>query len=133
MITLRSGTANGIEGYAINKFSERKELALAFLEHTMDPDVQFYVATGWGRPPASKTTLDNAEVLAKSPQFATVKEQAQFTAKRYGSPFYGDLDKLYTEELLKMAKGEQTPEETAAAIKPQAQKIVDDYWATVNG
>lgn len=130
-ITLRSGTANGIEGYAINKFSRNKELALAFLEHTMSPEVQLYTATGWGRPPASQTTLGSEEVLAKSPQFATVKEQAQYVAKRYGSPFYSDLDKLYTEELLKMAKGEQTPEETAASIKPQAQQIVDDYWSTV--
>jgi multiple sugar transport system substrate-binding protein len=131
-LKLRSGTSNGIEGYSINKFSNNKDLALAFLEHTMDKDVQNYVATKWGRPPASKTTLSDPAVLKLQPQFATVLEQAKYPAKRYGSPFYDDLDKLFTEQLLKLAKGEQSVQDTAAALKSQGQKIVDDYWASAS-
>jgi multiple sugar transport system substrate-binding protein len=130
-ITLRSGTANGIEGYSINKFSENKELALAFLEFTMSPEAQNIVATVWGRPPASKTTLSDPAVLEVAPQFGTVLEQSQYVAKRYGSPFYTDLDKLYVDEILKLAKGEATVDETATAIQTAGQKIVDDYWAKV--
>jgi multiple sugar transport system substrate-binding protein len=129
-LKLRSGTSNGIEGYAINKNSEKKDLALAFLEHTMDPAVQEYVALTWGRPPASKTTLSAPAVIDVAPQFATVLEQAEYPAKRYGSPFYADLDKLFTEEILKLAKGDATVDETAASLKEKGQKIVDDYWAT---
>jgi multiple sugar transport system substrate-binding protein len=131
-LKLRSGTSNGIEGYAINKNSKAKDLALAFLEHTMDPEVQKYVALTWGRPPASKTTLSAPDVLEVAPQFQTVLDQAQYPAKRYGSPFYGDLDKMYTEELLKLAKGDATVDETAASIKEKGQKIVDDYWASAS-
>jgi hypothetical protein len=65
-----------------------------------------------------------------APQFATVLEQAEYPAKRYGSPFYADLDKLFTEEILKLAKGDATVDETAASLKEKGQKIVDDYWAT---
>ncbi|CAN5387680.1 extracellular solute-binding protein [soil metagenome] len=129
-LSLRSGTSNGIEGYAINKNSKNKDLALAFLEHTMSPEVQLYVGTTWGRPPASKATLAAPEVLEVAPQFATVLEQAEYPAKRYGSPFYADLDKLFTEELLKMVKGDQTVEETSASLKSKGQQIVDDYWAS---
>jgi multiple sugar transport system substrate-binding protein len=129
-LSLRSGTSNGIEGYSINKNSKNKDLALAFLEHTMDPTVQLYVATTWGRPPASKSTLSNADVLKEAPQFATVLEEAQYPAKRYGSPFYADLDKIFTEEILKLVKGDQSVADTAAALKEQGQKIVDDYWAS---
>jgi multiple sugar transport system substrate-binding protein len=129
-LSLRSGTSNGIEGYSINKYSKNKELALAFLEHTMDPAVQLYVGTTWGRPPASKSTLSAPEVLEVAPQFATVLEQAEYPAKRYGSPFYADLDKLYTQEILNMVKGDQSVADTAAALKEQGQKIVDDYWAS---
>ena len=131
-INLRSGTGNGVEGCAINRFSKQKDMALAFLEHTMSPEVQQYIGVTWGRPPASIAALDNADVLAKSPQFAAVKEQAGYTAKRYGSPFYDDLNKLYTEEFLKMANGDQNAADTAAAIQPKAQQIVDDYWASVS-
>jgi len=42
-----------------------------------------------------------------------------------------DLNKLYTEEMLKMANGDQNAADTAAAIQPKAQQIVDDYWASV--
>jgi multiple sugar transport system substrate-binding protein len=129
-VTLRSGTSNGIEGYGINKNSKNKELALAFLEHTMSPEVQEYTALTWGRPPASKTTLSAPAVLEVAPQFATVLEQAEFTANRFGAPFYADLDKLFIEELLKLGGGDATVEETAAALKEKGQKIVDDYWAT---
>jgi multiple sugar transport system substrate-binding protein len=129
-LSLRSGTSNGIEGYSINKYSKNKDLALAFLEHTMDPTVQNYVATTWGRPPASKTVLSDPAVIADWPQFGTVLEQAQYPAKRYGSPFYADLDKLFTEELLKLVKGDQSVADTAASLKSQGQKIVDDYWAS---
>ena len=52
-------------------------------------------------------------------------------AKRYGSPFYTDLDKLYTEEIIKLAKGEATVEETAASIQSAGQTIIDDYWSKV--
>jgi ABC-type glycerol-3-phosphate transport system substrate-binding protein len=131
-LKLRSGTSNGIEGYSINKFSNNKDLALAFLEHTMDPAVQNYVATKWGRPPASKSTLSDPEVLKVQPQFATVLEQAKYPAKRYGSPFYDDLDKLFTQEILKLAKGDQSVQDTAASLKSQGQKIVDDYWASAS-
>lgn len=131
-LSLRSGTSNGIEGYSINKNSKNKELALAFLEHTMSPEVQEYTALTWGRPPASKTTLSAPAVLEVAPQFATVLEQAQYPAKRYGAPFYADLDKLFTEELLKLAGGDATVEETAGALKEKGQKIVDDYWASAS-
>jgi len=131
-ITLRSGTSNGIEGYAINKYSNNKDLALAFLEHTMDPTVQNYVALTWGRPPASKSMLSNPDVQKVAPQFKTVLDQAQYPAKRYGSPFYADLDKLFTEEILKLAKGDATVEQTAAALKDKGQKIVDDYWSSAS-
>lgn len=131
-LTLRSGTSNGIEGYAINKFSKEKDLALAFLEHTMSADVQKYVATTWGRPPASKSTLSSPDVLKVAPQFATVLEQAGYPAKRYGSPFYADLDKLFTEEILKLAKGDQSVDATAASLKEKGQKILDDYWASAS-
>lgn len=129
-LSLRSGTSNGIEGYSINKYSKNKELALAFLEHTMSPEVQLYVGTTWGRPPASISTLSNPDVLEVAPQFATVLEQAQYPAKRYGSPFYADLDKLFTEEILKMVKGDQSVEETSASLKSKGQAIVDDYWSS---
>jgi len=59
-----------------------------------------------------------------------VLEEAQYPAKRYGSPFYADLDKLFTEEILKLVKGDQSVADTAAALKEQGQKIVDDYWAS---
>jgi multiple sugar transport system substrate-binding protein len=130
--SLRSATSNGVEGYSINKFSKSKDLALAFLEHMMDPAVQNYVATTWGRPPASKSTLSNPDVLKVAPQFATVLEQAKYPAKRYGSPFYADLDKLYIQETLKLVQGQQSVQDTAASIKSQGQKIVDDYWSSAS-
>jgi multiple sugar transport system substrate-binding protein len=129
----RSGTINGFEGFAINRFSEKKDLALAFLEHTVTQPVQEYTALTWGRPPSSMTTLANPAVLEKSPQFATVSEQGQHNARRYGSPFYADLNVLYTEELIKMASGDQTVEETAAALQEKAQPIVDEYWNAIDG
>ena len=39
-IKLRSASINGFEGYTVNKFSTNKELATAWVEFTVSPDVQ---------------------------------------------------------------------------------------------
>lgn len=128
-LSLRSGSVNGFEGYAINRFSENKELALAWLEHIISPEVQNLVATHWGRPPALTATFDDAEVAAQSPQFASVKEQGQYPSPRYGSPFYFDLGAVFVEQMLAMMDGNLTPAEAVTAIQSQGQTLIDDYWA----
>ncbi|MEZ4859960.1 MAG: extracellular solute-binding protein [Caldilineaceae bacterium] len=128
-LTLRSGSVNGFEGYAINRFSPNKELALAWLEHIISPEVQSLVALNWGRPPALTTTFDDPAVAEKSPQFASVKEQGGYPSPRYGSPFYFDVGAVFVEHMLTMMDGNMTPEEAVSTIQGEAQQIIDDYWA----
>ncbi len=128
-LTLRSGSVNGFEGYAINQFSPNKDLALAWLEHIISPEVQSLVALNWGRPPALTATFDEPAVIEKSPQFATVKEQGQYPAPRYGSPFYFDVGAVFVEHMLAMIDGNLTPEAAIETIQSEAQTMVDEYWA----
>ncbi len=128
-ITLRSGSVNGFEGYSINRFSPTKELALAWLEHTVSPEVQTMVALNWGRPPALTATFDEAAVIEKAPQFAAVKEQGQYPSPRYGSPFYFDVGTVFVEHMLSMIDGNVTPEEAVQTIQAEAQTFIEDYWA----
>ncbi|MCB0123416.1 MAG: extracellular solute-binding protein, partial [Caldilineaceae bacterium] len=128
-LSLRSGSVNGFEGYAINRFSPNKELALAWLEHTISPEVQSLVALNWGRPPALSATFDDPAVAEKAPQFASVKEQGGYPSPRYGSPFYFDVGAVFVEHMLAMMDGNMTPEEAVSTIQGEAQQIIDDYWA----
>lgn len=85
-LTLRSGSVNGFEGFAINQFSPSKDLALAWLEHIISPEVQSLVALNWGRPPALLATFDEPAVVEKAPQFASVKEQGHIRRHAMAPP-----------------------------------------------
>lgn len=128
-LTLRSGSVNGFEGFAINQFSPSKDLALAWLEHIISPEVQSLVALNWGRPPARVATFDEPAVVEKAPQFASVKEQGQYPSPRYGSPFYFDVGAIFVEHMLAMIDGNLTPEAAVETIQTEAQAFVDEYWA----
>ena len=128
-LTLRSGSVNGFEGFAINQFSPSKDLALAWLEHIISPEVQSLVALNWGRPPARVATFDEPAVVEKAPQFASVKEQGQYPSPRYGSPFYFDVGAIFVEHMLAMIDGSMTPEAAVETIQTEAQAFVDDYWS----
>lgn len=127
----RSGTINGFEGYALNTYGKNQDVGLAFLEFTLDPTVQKEVAINWGRPPSMQATYDDPDVIAKSPQFATVKEQGQYVSNRYGSPFYGDVATTFDDHFDRMFKGSETPQAALTAMQTESQKIVDAYWAKV--
>jgi len=128
-IALRSGSVNGLEGYAINRFSGNKELGMAFLEHIVSPEVQKLVATGWGRPPSVQAIFGDADVVAKAPQFAAVQEQTKYPSPRYGSPFYTDLAAVFVEQTLAVIDGTASPQEALTKIQADGQKVIDDYWA----
>lgn len=127
-VKLRSGSVNGFEGYAINRFSNNKDLGMAWLEHVVSPEVQKLVAMNWGRPPALLSTYEDPEVAAKAPQFASVREQGAYPARRYGSPFYFDVGTVFLTRMLEMIEGRHTPQEAVALIQAEGQQIVDDYW-----
>ncbi|MSP13157.1 MAG: extracellular solute-binding protein [Chloroflexi bacterium] len=132
-LKLRSGSGNGFEGCAINKYSKNKELAMAWLEHTVSPEVQKLVGTKWGRPPSLKSAFSDPDVQKAAPQFAAVAEQVKYPARRYGSPFYVDVGQVFNDEMNKMLKGGPSPKDTAANVQKLAQKIIDDYWAKAGG
>lgn len=71
-LTLRSGSVNGFEGYAINKFSEDKDLGLQWLEHNISPEVQKLVALNWGRPPALAISIASIATTWKTVPFLTL-------------------------------------------------------------
>jgi len=131
-IKLRSGSANGFEGYAINKNSPSKELAMAWLEYTVSPEVQKWIALKWGRPPVLNSTFEDPLVQADAPQFASVVEQAKYPAPRYGSPFYFDLGTVFNDNMNVMLKGKLTPQEAATKIQVEGQGVIDAYWAKVS-
>jgi multiple sugar transport system substrate-binding protein len=128
-LSLRSGSVNGFEGYSINKYSENKDLGVLWLEHIVSPEVQKLVALNWGRPPVLLSTYEDAEVVEKSPQFATVREQGEYPSPRYGSPFYFDLGTVFNQHLLSLINNEITPQEAVDLIQAQGQQLIDDYWA----
>lgn len=128
-LSLRSGSVNAFEGYSINKYSENKDLGVLWLEHIVSPEVQKLVALNWGRPPALLSTYDDAEVADKSPQFATVREQGEYPAPRYGSPFYFDLGTVFNQHLLSLVNDQVMPQEAIDLIQAQGQQLIDDYWA----
>ena len=128
-LSLRSGSVNGFEGYSINRFSENKDLGVQWLEHIISPEVQKLVALNWGRPPALLATFDDPEVVEQSPQFATVREQGEYPAPRYGSPYYFDLATVFNQHLLSLVNNEITPQEAVDLIQAQGQTLIDEYWA----
>jgi len=128
-LKLRSASVNGLEGYSINRFSKNKEVGMAWLGHIVSPEVQKLVAINWGRPPATEATFNDAEVQKASPQFATVKEQAQYPSPRYGSPFYTDVAAVFVENMLNVINEKASPKEALVKIQADGQKIIDDYWA----
>ncbi len=130
-LKLRSGSANGFEGYSMNKFSKNKELGMAWLEFVVSPEVQKLVAVKWGRPPALLSSYGDAEVKAAAPQFTAVAEQVKYPAPRYGSPFYFDVGTAFNDQMNKLLKGEGTPKQACEKIQVDAQKAIDEYWAKV--
>lgn len=130
-IKLRSGSGNGFEGFSMNKNSPSKELAMAWLEYIVSPEVQKWIALKWGRPPSLMSTFNDPLVQSVAPQFAAVVEQAKYPAPRYGSPFYFDLGTVFNDNMNVMLKGKLTPQEAATKIQVEGQAVIDAYWQKV--
>ncbi len=105
---------------------------MAWLEYTVSPEVQKWIALKWGRPPALTSTFEDPLVQADAPQFASVVEQAKHPAPRYGSPFYFDLGTVFNDNMNVMLKGKLTPQEAATKIQVEGQGVIDAYWAKVS-
>lgn len=132
----RSGSSTGNEGFGVNAFSTNKDVALEFAKFMHTDAMQKYVALEWGRGPGQQRYVDDPASLAPNlaeehPHIAVLLEQVKHPARRYQSPFYFDLDKVFTENLLKMVTGQQSIDETMDTTQKLGQEIVDKYWASV--
>ncbi len=131
----RSGSSTGNEGFGVNAFSKNKDVALEFARFLHNDDMQKYVALEWGRGPGQQRYVDDPALLApdlaeKYPHITVLLEQVKHPARRYQAPFYFDLDKVFTENLLKLVTGQQSVDETASTCQKLGQEIVDKFWAS---
>ncbi len=131
----RSGSSTGNEGFGVNAFSKNKDVALEFARFLHTDDMQKYVALEWGRGPGQQRYVDDPALLApdlaeKYPHITVLLEQVKHPARRYQAPFYFDLDKVFTENLLKLVTGQQSVDETASTCQKLGQEIVDKFWAS---
>ncbi len=132
----RSGSSTGNEGFGVNAYSKNKDVALEFAKFLHTDAMQKYVALEWGRGPGQQRYVDDPKLLApdlaeKYPHITVLLEQVKHPARRYQAPFYFDLDKIFSENLLKMVTGQQTIDQTMEVTQKLGQEVVDKFWASV--
>jgi multiple sugar transport system substrate-binding protein len=134
-VILRSATVEGSEGYAVNRFSENKELAFEFLTFAASTEVQTAMATStetsglWG--PARNSVMEDPKVIEANPVLTSVIEQGKYGGLSWGAPWYEDVAAVIEAAVRDVLNGKVSPKEAVDDAQQECQKFVDDYWASV--
>jgi multiple sugar transport system substrate-binding protein len=129
-VTVKSGSVDGSEGFAINRSSKNKSLSLDYLAYITGPTVQKELALGTIKTiPSRSSLLEDSQVVRAIPAAPFERKQAVFPADRAGSPFYNDVAEAVAASVRKVMQHGADPKSTLSEMQSSIQKIADDYWS----
>lgn len=126
-ISVRSASIDGSEGFAVSKFSQNKEAALAWLQFVATDEVQSEIVREEGWFPVSESALTDPENLEALPVLQTYQESTQYATKRWGVPWSNELDQLLSVQISDVMNERTSPKEALDSAASQTEELVARY------
>lgn len=126
-MSVRSASIDGSEGFAINKFSQNKEAALAWLQFVTGADVQQQIVQQEGWFPVSQEALTDPASLEALPVLDTYQESTQYVTKRWGTPWSSELDQLMSVQIIDAMNLRTKPQDALDTLAAQTRELVTKY------
>lgn len=124
---VRSASIDGSEGFAISKFSQNKQGALAWLKFASAAEAQRKIVEVEGWLPTSQTVLDDPQIVEENPVVRTYQETTQYETKRFGTPWSSELDQIMAVVMSEVMSGKTAPKEALDAAVAQTEPLVEKY------
>ncbi|RCK69352.1 extracellular solute-binding protein [Desertihabitans brevis] len=126
-MSVRSASIDGSEGFAISKFSQNKEAALAWLQFVATGEVQSKIVADEGWFPVSEPVLTDPASIEALPVLQTYQESTQYATKRWGVPWSSELDQLLSVQISEVMNQTTTPKEALDNAAAQTEELVRRY------
>jgi multiple sugar transport system substrate-binding protein len=126
-MSVRSASIDGSEGFAINKYSQNKAAALAWLQFVTTGQVQQAIVEKEGWFPVSKTVLEDPAAQKALPVMTTYKETTQYVTKRYGTPWDNEFDQALSVQLINAMNRKTSPTDALKAAESTARDLSKKY------
>ncbi len=126
-MSVRSASIDGSEGFAISKFSQNKDAALAWLQFAASAEVQREIVEREGWFPVSQTVLEDPQSREALPVLETYEESTQYVTKRWGVPWSNELDQLLSVQISDVLNERTSAQDALDSAAQQTQELVDRY------
>jgi len=126
-MSVRSASIDGSEGFAISKFSQNKQGALAWLKYASAADAQRKIVEQEGWLPTSKTVLEDKAIVEANPVVKTYQETTQYVTKRFGTPWSSELDQIMAVMMSEVMTGKTPAKEALDNAVSQTEPLVQKY------
>jgi len=129
-VSLRSGTVNGAEGFAVSKFSKHQEAALEWIKYITGDEGERAMLADQKWVPARLAILQDSSLAAQLPTAQIVAEQGTYPADRYGAPWYSDAADVIDKWVHKVIANEASPKDAVNSAAAEMQAVMDKYWSS---
>lgn len=123
-----AGSAAALGGWmtAINKYSEHPQEAWEFVKFMTGPEGQKISAIHGGLAPTLPALFEDEEILEANPFFKQegFQEGLEAAVSRPVAPNYPEVSEIIQINISKAIAGEMTPEEAAAKMEEELQKVM---------
>ncbi|MVA77778.1 extracellular solute-binding protein [Auraticoccus sp. F435] len=126
-MSVRSASIDGSEGFAISKFSQNKEAALAWLQFVATGEVQKQIVAEEGWFPVSQPVLEDPESVEALPVLQTYQQSTDYATKRWGVPWSSELDQLLSVQISNVMNQTTSPREALDSAAAQTEELVRRY------
>ncbi|SDD58365.1 extracellular solute-binding protein [Auraticoccus monumenti] len=126
-MSVRSASIDGSEGFAVSKFSQNKEAALAWLQFVATGEVQQQIVTEEGWFPVSQSVLEDPASVEALPVLETYAASTEFATKRWGVPWSSELDQLLSVQISEVMNERTSPQEALDSAAAQTEELVRRY------
>jgi multiple sugar transport system substrate-binding protein len=124
---VKSGTADGSQGFGINQFSQNKEAAWEFLEFFATDEWQKRMAIETGWLPWSYSVLEDPAVQEANRPAVIFQEQSQYPINRFGAPWYTEAQDIIGLNVHRAMFGEKSIDQALDDAQVEMEKIVAKF------
>jgi ABC-type glycerol-3-phosphate transport system substrate-binding protein len=118
-------------GYAVARESRHQEAAWRLAAYlSVEPEGGGWFLQQQGQPSAVKAINQAPEMRKDNPYWDVYLKSLEYSVVP-GSylPVHAEVVQVINEQVTRLDREEATPRETAAAIRQQGQRLIDDFWS----
>lgn len=125
-----TASIDGSEGYAINRFSQRKAAAMEWLRFVKTEQVQRQIVTKEGWLPVNETLMKNPAAARALPVIPVYQRQSRYQVRRFGAPWYSKFTDELSANVTNVMLGQLEPAEALNTAARNGAAIISRVRGT---